>query len=176
VATVREELARKTPAQTLAEWGNINGILRAAIEKLVGVTASNGTSSWGVDVENVRMEEVDLGRTVNEGLRNVPRADLDKKVTVTTAEGESEKRRLEGIGSATALQVLLEAKSIGYAKIAEALKLDKGSLILQVETAREAMEKSKYSLVAGSAGMADIFNIVAAIQGILPRLKPEEEK
>lgn len=175
VATAREELAKMTPAETLEQWGAINETLRKAVEDLVH-GAAGLSKPWGAHVENVRMEEVDLGKTVNEGLRNVPRADLDKKVTITIAEGESKKKELEGIGDAKALEVLLLAKSVGYKKIADALGIDEGSLILKVETAREALEKSKYSLVAGSGGMADIFNTVAAIQNVLPKLKQGEEK
>lgn len=168
VAKLREELAKRTPADTLAQWDNVNKLLKGAVDKLV--------ESWGVDVDDVRMEEVDLGKTVNEGLRNVPRADLDKKVVITTAEGEKKKRELEGQGEAVAQKAVLSAKARGYKEIAEKLNIEDGSAVLAAETAKTTLEKSQYSIVAGSGGIADLFTTVSAIKNVLPKQKPKDKE
>lgn len=167
VSTARKELARKTPAETLKDWKEVDVILKSDVETLV--------RSWGVAIEDTYMEEVDLGKTVNTSLRDVPDSVLQKEVTQTRADAEKYKRVQEGMGTAEAARVFLEAKAIGYKKIASELGLEEGSFVIAAETAREALEKSKFSLIAGSGGMRDIFTLASSIQSILPKIKKEVE-
>jgi len=165
VATARKEFARKTPATTLEEWEIVDKKLKDDIVELVKL--------WGVEVDDVRMEDLDFGKTVNIALRDVPEAVLKKDVTKTNADAEEYKRTHEGMGTAEARRIFLEAEAVGYNRIAQELGITEGSFILAMESAKTALEKSKYSIVSGSDGMKDIFSMASVIQSILPKIKEE---
>ena len=167
VATARKEFARKTPATTLEEWEKVDDLLKKDTIELV--------ESWGVEVDDVRMEDIDLGKTVNTSLRNIPDSVMKKEVIKTNADAEEYKRTHEGIGTAEARRIFLEAEAIGYQKIAKELGITDGAFIIGMETAKAALEKSKYSIVSGSDGMKDIFSMAATIQSILPKIKAEAD-
>ena len=167
VATARKEFARKTPATTLEKWEELDALLKDDVMNLV--------KSWGVEVDDVRMEDIDLGKTVNTSLRNIPDSVMKKEVTKTNADAEEYKRTHEGMGTAEARRIFLEAEAVGYQKIAKELKITDGAFIIGMETAKAALEKSKYSIVSGSDGMKDIFSMAATIQSILPKIKAEAD-
>lgn len=167
VATARKEFARKTPATTLNEWEQMDKKLKTDVVELV--------KGWGVKVDDVRMEDIDLGKTVNTSLRDIPDSIMKKDVIKTNADGEEYKRTHEGIGTAEARRIFLEAEAIGYQKIAKKLGITDGAFIIGMETAKAALEKSKYSIVSGSDGMKDIFSMAATIQSILPKIKAEAD-
>lgn len=167
IATARKDFANMTPAETLMKWGEVDTKLREEVENLVEL--------WGLEVLDVRMEDLDLGKNVNMALRDVPKAVLVKDVTKTNADGEEYKRTHEGIGTAEARRIFLEAEAVGYQKIAKELGITDGAFIIGMETAKAALEKSKYSIVSGSDGMKDIFSMAATIQSILPKIKKEED-
>ena len=167
VATARKEFARKTPATTLEEWEKVDDLLKKDTIELV--------ESWGVEVDDVRMEDIDLGKTVNTSLRNIPDSVMKKEVIKTNADAEEYKRTHEVIGTAEARRIFLEAEAIGYQKIAKELGITDGAFIIGMETAKAALEKSKYSIVSGSDGMKDIFSMAATIQSILPKIKAEAD-
>ena len=85
------------------------------------------------------------------------------------------KRTHEGMGTAEARRIFLEAEAVGYKKIAKELGITDGAFIIGMETAKAALEKSKYSIVSGSDGMKDIFSMAATIQSILPKIKAEAD-
>ncbi|KKR30337.1 MAG: hypothetical protein UT63_C0101G0008, partial [Candidatus Gottesmanbacteria bacterium GW2011_GWC2_39_8] len=154
-----------TPATTLEEWEIVDKKLKDDIVELVKL--------WGVEVDDVRMEDLDFGKTVNIALRDVPEAVLKKDVTKTNADAEEYKRTHEGMGTAEARRIFLEAEAVGYNRIAQELGITEGSFILAMESAKTALEKSKYSIVSGSDGMKDIFSMASVIQSILPKIKEE---
>ena len=168
IATTRKDFAKMTPAETLQKWEVVDKKLKGEVKILV--------KSWGVKVEDVRMEDLDLGRNVNTALRDVPKAALTKEKTIIDADGEKYKRTHEGMGTAEARRIFLEAEAVGYKKIAKELGITEGAFILAMESARTAMEKSQYSIVSGSGGMKDIFSIASAIQSILPKIKEKVDE
>ena len=166
VADIRKELAIISPAQTLKTWGFIQKRLQDEVEKLV--------NSWGVEVQTVRLKEIDIGHRVNTALMDVVAATLNKKTTITNAGAEKEKRVLEGTGLAKARRILLEAEAFGYKKIANELNIKESELILFAETVKTLTENSQYTLLAGSPGVADLFATIGAIKNILPRIRKED--
>lgn len=163
VATARKDFAHLTPAEALKKWGEIDKKLLDEIKILV--------DSWGLEVFDVRMEDLDLGKTVNTALRDVPEAVLKKEKTMTDADGEEYKRTHEGMGTAEARRIFLEAEAVGYQKIARDLGIAEGAFILAMESAKAALEKSQYSIISGSDGMKDVFSMASAIQSLLPKIK-----
>lgn len=166
VATLRKELAIISPAQTLKEWRKIEETLHEEVKDLV--------KDWGVEVQTTRLKEVDIGHGVNTALMDIIESALKKKSIVINAEAESEKRTLEGVGLAKAKQVLLEAEAVGYKKIAAELGLKESELVLFAETVKTLTEKSQYTLLTGSGGIADLFGVIGAIKNILPKIQEKE--
>lgn len=165
VATARKDFALITPAEALQKWGEIDKNLLNEVEILV--------RPWGLEVFDVRMEELDLGKTVNTALRNVPESVLRQGVIKTDAESEEYKRTHEGMGTAEARRIFLEAEALGYQKIAKELGIKEGAFILAMESAKMALEKSKYSIISGTGGVKDILSMASAIQSVLPKIKDE---
>lgn len=163
IASIRRDLAIVPAAQALKEWGDIEKKSQIEIEDLV--------KKWGVEVQTVRVKEIDVGHTVNTALRDIIASTLKKTSTIVDAEAEKQRRELEGMGLAKAKEVLLEAEAIGYKKIAEELKLKESELVLIAETVKTLTEKSQYTLLAGSGGIADLFGVIGAIKNVLPKVK-----
>lgn len=154
-AKAREELAQKTPAQTLAEWDKINDCLKKEVEKLVG--------NWGMRVEDVRLEDVDMGHTVNKALRDVTSASLEKETIKKRAEGEKYRLENEGAGQAKARQLLLEAEAKGTKALAEELGVAEGETLLALNLLREALKQGNQVIISGNDGLADILKMVKAV-------------
>jgi regulator of protease activity HflC (stomatin/prohibitin superfamily) len=165
VATASQQLAKKTPAEALRDWADINAELKSAVDKL--------TDSWGIKVEDSQMKAIDLGKTVNSALRDVPAEELAKKVTITKAEAEKRKMELEGEGKATAEKAFLVARAGGYQEVAKKLKLE-GDKVLTAETAKAAFENADYAMFGGYSGFQDILKTIAAGQNITPKMKKAE--
>lgn len=154
-AKVREDLAKKTPAETLAEWGAINDVLKTHVEAMV--------SSWGVTVEDVRLEEVDLGKTVNSALRNVPAAELEKQARATRAEAKRIELEKEGRGNAKAAQLLLEAQAKGSKALAEELKIEEGEIILAMRVLEQALKAGNQVIISGNGGLGDLITMAKSV-------------
>lgn len=161
LATLREDLAQKSTAETLKTWGKINQKLEQQTKDLV--------SSWGVEVQTVRLKEVDVGHSVNSSLRDLIVAGLNRKTTIINATAEKRKKELEGEGLAWARRVLLEAEGFGYQKIAKELGVEEGQLVLFAETVRKLTENSNYTLISGAEGIANLFSVVGAIKDVLEK-------
>lgn len=154
-AKAREELAQKTPAETLANWDKINACLKKEVEQLVG--------SWGVLVEDVRLEDVDMGHTVNRALRNVTSASLEKEKVKKEAEGERYRLEEEGEGQAKARLLLLQAEAKGTKALADKLGVTEGETLLALNLLREALKQGNQVIISGNDGLADIIKMVKAV-------------
>ncbi len=152
------EFSSQTVAEALKNQSETNNNLKNKIESLV--------EYWGIHVEDVHIIEIGLNHAINKAIAGVPEAEYKKKSTITDAEAQKEKQILEGRGKAEAEKLLLQAKAVGYKKIAKELGITEGALILQMETMKEAMEKSQYSIIPGS----DAFQIAAGLSETLKKL------
>lgn len=166
IASLRKKLAIISPAKTLKNWDEIENELHKEVKDLV--------EDWGVEAQTTRVKEVDIGHKVNSALRDIIASALSKKSIFINAEAERDKRTLEGTGLANAKQVLLEAEAVGYKKIAAELGLKESELVLFAETVKTLTEKSQYTLLTGSGGIADLFGVIGAIKNILPKMRERE--
>lgn len=153
------EHSSQTVAEALKNQESTNDSLRDKIEKLV--------AGWGTHIEDVHIIEIGLNHAINIAIAKVPESEYKKKATITDAEAEKEKQILEGTGKAEAEKLLLEAKAIGYKKIATELGITEGDLILKMETMKQAMEKAQYSIIPGS----DAFQFAAGLSETLKKLQ-----
>jgi regulator of protease activity HflC (stomatin/prohibitin superfamily) len=152
-STIKVEFAKRTPCLILAHLSDINNTLNEAINKLVG--KSGDENSWGVEVENVQIVDIDLSKTVNTAMVNTTAAAFDKKTIITKAEAEEAKRAKEGAGAADAELSMLTAEALGFEQLASVAKTRAGQIAMQIRLATEALQNSQYSIVEpGIAGLA----------------------
>ena len=167
---IKKEFAQRTPAETLADLSKIDEVLKKAVKDL--------TESWGIEVINVQIIDIDLGKTVNEALRNVTAARLAKQKTITDSEAERTKITNVGIGTADAKKRLLEAEAtgrrlsleaeaIGTTKLAEIAKTSEGQIVLWLEAIRAGFEKANHTIIPGG----DFFSAVANISTLMDKTK-----
>ena len=152
------EHSSQTVADALKNQASTNIALKNKIEALV--------MTWGTDIEDVHIMEIGLNHAINKAIAGVPEAEYRKKSTITEAEAQKQKQILEGAGRAEAEKLFLEAKAIGYKKIATELGITEGELILRMETMKEAMKESDYSIIPGS----DAFAFAAGISETLKKI------
>ncbi len=166
---IKVQFAKRTPKEILAELQVINDALRARIEVL--------TTTWGIEVLDTNIVDVDLGLTVNQSLRNVPAALLKKQATITDSEGQQQSLTNIGAGTANAKKALLLAEAagreayllaeaIGTAKLAEISKTDEGKIVLWLDTIRAGFEKSNHTIIPGG----EFFSSIASISEILKKV------
>lgn len=155
IAKAREIMAKKTPAGTLAELEVVNDCLTSEVRQIV--------QSWGVQVLDVKIEDLDLGHKVNKSLRDVPASELEALVTITRANAEQERLIREGAGIARARQLLLEAEALGYKKIAQELGLKEGEVVLAIDAIRESLSNGNQLIISGNNGLADIIQMGKAL-------------
>lgn len=157
-ATLKAYCGKYTPAQIIPRLDEVREALRIDLDKLV--------ASWGAVIPDIALTEMDLGKKINETLRSIPAAKLQKIVTVRNAEAAKEASLLEGQANATNRElfldkegamiaknrrILLEAEAIGAKALAEVMKTDEGRVAAQLETLRTALEKANYSILPGDS-------------------------
>ncbi len=166
VAFLSKEFAQRTPRTILRDLSVISGALDAEVNTLV--------TSWGLDSEGTQVKLVDLPRTVSEALRDVPASTLQKTATITRAEAEKQKRKLEGQGTAQAEQSLIEARGKGIKNAAELTGLTPAN-ILAAETVQASLGKAgDRAVVLGAGGISEAMGLASTIAETLKNKTPEK--
>ena len=187
-AVLRIEFAKRTPALIIMEQDEINKILLEKIEILVGekpdpkhLDSFNPEESWGINILNVQLTDVDITKAINVSLRDIIDSQLRKRVTVKDAEAKKEARGLEGEGEnkfetekgkgvASARLDFLNAEATGLGKIAKVAETEEGKLAVVAKVAEQGLKGSQYSIVPDGAT-----SIVAGIMETLKKIKSRDE-
>ncbi|MFH0803541.1 MAG: SPFH domain-containing protein [Candidatus Tagabacteria bacterium] len=176
VLTGQTELAKLTPAQTLTRLKIVSRTIRNSVDYLVGEIPDPDTQKqkdpWGIDVEDASIKLIDTGRRVNVSIADATAAGFEKTAVIQKADGERERLIREGAGVATARRLLLEAEAKGTEALAKASESDAGKLVVQLQTIKTALEKSQYSILAGS----DLASAIAAIHETWDKVVSKKSK
>jgi len=159
------QLAQRTVSKTLSEWDAINKILKTKVQDL--------TSGWGVLIEDVQMVDLDLGKTVNEALRDLPAAELRSKKLAVDGDADSNYTRKTKQAEADGLEYVLLAEAKGAEKKAAIARDENGRFVLYLETMDQAFKNAKHTIIAGGG---DIFSSVASISTVLEKIKEGGQK
>lgn len=167
------EFAKRTPALLLLDKEDINHRLLEKIKILVGekpdpanLGSFNPSESWGINVINVQIADVDVSKKINQSLRDVADSILRKKETVTEAEAKKRARELEGEGDANARLAFLIAEAGGLEKIAKIAETEGGKLAVIAKTQEEALKGSQYSIIPEGIG-----SLISGVQEVLKKTK-----
>ncbi len=168
-AVYGDEFSRITPAKALRRLGEtsqrIENSLRKEVSREIGPTKKR--EDTGISLTDAYVKPFGFSHTLNKAVVGVSIAEQTKLTTMRTAEGENYKRTQEGIGTAAAMQALLDARAIGLKKIADALGITEGFLILQMEMAQKAMENADYSIVPGDS----FYPLFAGLKETMDKIK-----
>ncbi|MFA6227163.1 MAG: SPFH domain-containing protein [Candidatus Paceibacterota bacterium] len=155
-ATMNVEFGRRTPGLITTHLKEVNKALLREMKRIVE------KPGWGLEVESVGLLERDITHQLNTALRDASMADVmiqtaesQKQQAIRKAEGERQKRILEGQGDGLAEQSVLEGRAKGLEKWVDLAKTREGLITLQIQLANETVQKAKYSILEpGLAGLA----------------------
>lgn len=180
------EFPKRTPALIIMDKAEINKEMKTMIEVLVGeipdpedTESFNPEESWGLNIINARLVDLDLSKTINKSLRDIIDSQLQKTATITQEEGKKKGRELQGegemkyktdvgTGDASARLALLEAEAKGLRKISEVAETEEGKLAVVAKVVESGLEKSQYSIIPGGPE--------SFIAGIIETLKKTQSR
>lgn len=186
-AVLRIEFAKRTTVLILMEQDEINKTLLEKIEILVGEIPDpkrpdlfNPEDSWGINILNVQLTDVDLSKKINQSLRDIVDSQLRKTADITKAEGDKKVKELagegerkfktdDGTGVANARFSLLEAEAKGFEKIAKVAETEEGKLALLAKATEQGLKGSQYSIVPDGAG-----SLIAGMMEVLKKTASRE--
>ncbi len=173
IAMLMESFTTITPAVALKSLPTYNKLLKEAIDNKVD---TNDGNSWGIDLIEAKIKIINLSHKLNEAIQAVPEATMKKRATIITAEGEKEKRRLEGEGSGEAEKTILNGRTDGLKKMVKELGVN-GQEALGAETARGITNNpGQKTVIAGSGGFGDLIKTAGSIIEAVKPLQTEVSK
>lgn len=131
------------------------------VNRLLFLRLQRTVITWGIQLTEAGVTKINPGHEFNEKIQDRGQALADRDAMILRAEGEKQKRVLEGEGNAAARQKFLEAEAKGYAKIAEQAKTEAGQIAISAEVAGK-LAASGNTIVVGTDGVKDLIGIVAA--------------
>lgn len=181
IAICGDNLSKMTPAKALLSLKSISKNLETTIRKATESTKGS-SESWGIEIKDAYLKPFNFSHALNDAVVGVVKADLKKKETIISSEGERQKKINEGIGAAKAEESMLFAQAKGESKIkklileVERINLEKiiqlgetenGMLVIWMETLKKALENAEYSIVPGS----ELFTAISGIKEMLNKIK-----
>ena len=147
------QAGQMTPSDAIERKADVSKKIADEVEKAIAEKTKSSDPnrpSWGVNFLSLLIKSFGFSYTVNKAIADNVAAGYEKKKTVVLAEGEEKKRTLEGSGTASAREAFLKAEAAGVNAIAEIAKTKEGQFVLRVQAGREAIEKSKHTLILPS--------------------------
>lgn len=133
------------------------------------------TRHWGIEIIDGRTKLIELSHSLNSSIQAIPENSAKAQAAKLLAEGERDKRVLEGEGAASAAKALakaeLDGRTDGLKRMKDELELDSAD-ILAAETARSIGQSPSDKIIFGVGGLAEALGAGAAIAGAF-KSKPE---
>lgn len=148
IADFGVKFSKMTPAKALQQLHTISEELR--------VKLSAETGGWGISINNTDIKPFNFSHDLNIAVIKVSEAELNKKAKIQ-----------EGIGVAEAERLMIEAKAVGYTKLAKLAKTEEGKYAIYLQTLEESLKSANYSIIPGGS---DLFSAFAGIREMLNKL------
>jgi len=159
IETFGGDFSTMTPAKALLDLRKISQKMEKQLRE--------ATEPWGIELKDAYVKPFNFSHSLNDAVVDVVKAEQKAKAIVKTAGAERQKRIEEGIGTAEAERLLLEARAIGIEKLAQICKTPEGQITLWMDTMAKAFEKAQYSIVPGS----ELFTATSGIKEMLDKIK-----
>lgn len=155
VTTAQVECSKATVGANFNRLTEINTELKSAVEIL--------THDWGIKIESVLLQNIDLGGAINEALRNVPISIINKEVNKNNAQ----KIMYEGLAHADVHKAFQYARAEGFKIIARELNISEPVVIYQLDTLANMWRKNNTGINLFSGDMAEVFKMVTAFAKVI---------
>ncbi len=129
----------------------------------------------GMDVLSAQVTSWGMTRRVNEAQANVGQERFNAQSTVVRSEAARTKLINEGQGTADARKTFMLAEAAGTEEMAKASNTSEALIIQWMQTMRDALSKSQYSLLPGSQNILSSEGFVSAAAGIQEAVKRLDE-
>ncbi len=173
LGAIADDFGKFTPAVINKDLNRYTEKARRAVEEF----ADN--NDFGISMATVQIKQLLPAHSLNEEIQKMSMAAAQKVATMTTAEGEKEKRRLEGEGDGLGEQARIDGRTAGYKRQATELGVP-AMAVLGAETARVITENpGQKTVIVGTGGLAELIGVASGIAGSLKdgdRETPPEEK
>ncbi len=150
ITTTQVECAKDTVGKNLNRIPEINSKLKLAVTDL--------TQTWGIEVITVLLQNIDLGGSINEALRNVPISQINIEINKNNAQ----KIFYDGLAQAEVHKAFQYAKAEGYKIIAEKLNIPEPVVIFQIDTLANIWRNNNADLNLFGGGMSDVFKMITS--------------
>jgi len=131
--------------------------------------------SWGIQIYSVRLTLVGLPHRVNKAIADARKAGFDKVATITKAEADREKLKLEGEGLGDKRRYELEGEAVGLEAIRLVTDQPGGRESLHANTvARTFNQNDKIVMVDSSNPMAGLLGALATSSRVLSGQQSEQ--
>lgn len=166
-SSLQKILGSKTPKKALADIDAINKEVQKQLEWLVGepgVPLPKGVNEkerppwWGIDILSVGITTIGLPRRVNQGF-------ADARQRETLAEATRTEKVKAGQGDAAARELFLEAEATGRRSLAKVAKTPEGMRVLELETARTALQGVEKVIITPAQ------DLLSAVAGVVETAK-----
>lgn len=192
IAVAQNELGKRTPAQTIDDFVNINTTIRNAVEYLIGERPINPVTGlpparpkrhWGVDLEDAYIKLIDPGEHVNTALAVTSSQVAAKPGIIVEAQARKEKVKLLGEGAGLAREAIkkgeaagqlaiLKAAAEGRVAIVKASHGKAGKLIATLETMSQTSKDAKFIVTHPS----DLLGMVAGAKVLIDQVTESQTK
>lgn len=135
----------------------------ALINQLLKLMLQAKVMDWGLEVVDGKITKLNGGHEFSKRIQDRADAIADRDAAITRAQGEKQKRILEGEGAAAAELASLKAKADGFEALAEKTKTKAGAQAMNAEVVRELAQAGNI-VVVGPQGISDMFGLVKAAQ------------
>jgi regulator of protease activity HflC (stomatin/prohibitin superfamily) len=152
--------ARLTLATAMKNMAFLEMLIREKIEKLIG--EGEAFTSWGIDVTEVQIEDFGAPHDVNKAIARRVIATADRDATITTANGEREKRTLEGQGTANARGSYLKAEAEGAEAMAKVVETEGGKRAATLQAMSTTLGNNSKVVLGGSGSLTDLLAVALA--------------
>lgn len=147
VNTAAIECAKFTLAINLERRSELNHLLTVAVQKL--------TESWGIEVLNVQLQEIDLGNEIDKAQTNVSVS----AINIAANKNNAQKILFDGAAEAEVHKMFQFAKAEGIKEIAAKLGVDDKAAIYQIETLANVWRKSNADLNLYGSDVQQLFGM-----------------
>jgi regulator of protease activity HflC (stomatin/prohibitin superfamily) len=151
VNTAAIECAKFTLAINLERRSELNHLLTVAVQKL--------TESWGIEVLNVQLQEIDLGNEIDKAQTNVSVS----AINIAANKNNAQKILFDGAAEAEVHKMFQFAKAEGIKEIAAKLGVDDKAAIYQIETLANVWRKSNADLNLYGSDVQQLFGMLTTL-------------
>lgn len=155
VSYLAEVLPSHTLSDAIKKVADYSRELKERLDAAVG--------GWGVRIPTARVKQFPFSKSLNTSIQQMAESTAKKIATITTAEGEREKRSLEGAGTAAAEKAVLDARTDALTRRMKDLNITDGAVVAGIEAAERIGQGSSTKIIVGAPGIKELVGLGASI-------------